>query len=108
MTLIWIRLIANIKENYAIQNGYISKWCNIRGDWTKELVEENKISNQFMWSICEDTIIKNLLKNNNNTFKYMVQDESGEVEYGGKNFTLREKVIEDEVCYEWDWSNKTN
>lgn len=39
MTLIWIRLIANIKENYAIQNGYISKWCNIRGDWTKELVE---------------------------------------------------------------------
>lgn len=40
MTLIWIRLIANIKENYEIQNGYISKWCNIRGDWTKELVEE--------------------------------------------------------------------
>lgn len=63
--------------------------CNIM----IELVEENKISNQFMWSICEDTIIKNLLKNNNNTFKYMVQDESGEVEYGGKNFTLKEKVI---------------
>lgn len=40
MTLIWIRLIANIKENYEIQNGYISKWCNIRGDCTKELVEE--------------------------------------------------------------------
>lgn len=38
--LVWI---AHVKENYEIQNRYIAKWCNIRADWIKEIVEEKVI-----------------------------------------------------------------
>lgn len=58
-----------------------------------DLVREHKVSENFLWMISEDTIIKNLLENNNNTFKYVTKNKNGNIEYAGIKFSLKEKVV---------------
>lgn len=48
-------------------------------------------SKQFCWDICSEEIIENLLKNNDNTIYFPVQDEDGDIEFCGKRFTLESK-----------------
>lgn len=48
-------------------------------------------SKQFCWDICSEEIIENLLKNNDNTIYFPVQDEDGDIEFCGKRFTLKSK-----------------
>ncbi len=48
-------------------------------------------SKQFCWDICSEEIIENLLKNNDNTIYFPVQDEGGDIEFCGKRFTLESK-----------------
>ena len=48
-------------------------------------------SKQFCWDICSEEIIDNLLKNNDNTIYFPVQDENGDIEFCGKRFSLESK-----------------
>lgn len=48
-------------------------------------------SKQFCWDICSEEIIDNLLKNNDNTIYFPVQDKDGDIEFCGKRFTLESK-----------------
>lgn len=48
-------------------------------------------SKQFCWDICSEEIIDNLLKNNDNTIYFPVQDEDGDIEFCGKRFSLESK-----------------
>lgn len=48
-------------------------------------------SKQFCWDICSEEIIDNLLKNNDNTIYYPVQDENGDIEFCGRRFTFESK-----------------
>ena len=43
--------------------------------------------------VCGDQIIKNLLSNNNNKFKYLERDINGDVEFNGIKFKLKEKAV---------------
>lgn len=58
---------------------------------------------QFAWDVCGDTILSNLLQNNNNTIHYpeLVMSD-GEFEYCGEQFVMCEKVIcgENDDCIE--------
>ena len=54
-------------------------------------------SKQFAWEICINTIIKNLLRNNNNELTYLYRDDSGDVMYCGEKFSVaRTKVGNDD------------
>lgn len=48
---------------------------------------------RFAWNMCGSSIIRNLLKNNNNLISYPTIDLSGDVSYGGDNFTIMTKQI---------------
>ena len=50
-------------------------------------------SKQFAWDICSDIIINNLLDLNKNKIKYIVEDNSGDINYCGKTFSKREKEV---------------
>lgn len=45
---------------------------------------------QFAWDICGKQILKNLLLKNDNTYKYPMQDENGDIEWNGFRFSMRE------------------
>ena len=50
---------------------------------------------KFVWDMCGDTIIDNLLEKNNNRFEYPIMSETGDVSFGGYNF----EVVEREVVF---------
>ena len=56
-------------------------------------------SKQFVWDVCGDTIIQNLLIKNNNTIHFPVLTETeGEFKFGGESFIIKEKKLrEDEL-----------
>jgi 2C-methyl-D-erythritol 2,4-cyclodiphosphate synthase len=67
--------------------------CNILID----LCYKKNNLKQFAWSICGETILKNLLSNSNNTIVFPKQVErSGEFTYCGKQFIMQSLVIGDD------------
>jgi hypothetical protein len=48
---------------------------------------------RFAWEMCGSEIIQNLLNKNRWTISFPVADPEGEVEYCGKRFTVKEKMI---------------
>lgn len=54
-------------------------------------------SKQFAWDICGDTIIENLLEQNNNTISYPVlATKNGEFEFGGEQFVIQQKIYKED------------
>lgn len=69
------------------------KMCNNAEDLCNIVVDiayTNKNSRQFAWDICGDQIIKNLLDKNNNTYKFPVKNEYGDISWNGDNYSLVE------------------
>lgn len=63
--------------------------CNILID----LCYSKEKSKQFVWSMCGDTIIRNLLKKHDNIISYLEKDANGDIEYCGYRFSKREKRV---------------
>lgn len=55
-----------------------------------------KNSKHFVWSVCGEQIIRNLLSKNNNTVTYpvMVENEDYDFEYKGYKFKMFSKGVE--------------
>lgn len=58
-------------------------------------------SKQFVWDMCSDEIIENLLKKNNNIISFPVLDDDGNIEFCGNRFSLMSKEVNyDEHSFE--------
>lgn len=66
--------------------------CNI----VVELSYKNNNSKQFAWDICGDVIIDNLLKKNNYVVSYPIQDNTGDIEFGGERFAMITMEVKNE------------
>lgn len=53
-------------------------------------------SKQFCWDICSDEIISNLLKNNDYTISFPVQNKDGDIRFCGKRFNFESKRYEND------------
>lgn len=51
---------------------------------------------QFCWDMCGADIIANLLDKNDHTIQYLQMDDNGEIEYGGKKFTIKNRRLSDD------------
>ena len=67
----------------------VDELCNI----VLDLCYTNEKSKQFAWCVCGKQIIQNLLKRNNNTISYLVADDCGDIEYCGRLFSKKKKII---------------
>jgi hypothetical protein len=82
------------RKAYEICND-ADELCNI----VVELCYQNNSSKQFAWDVCGDIIISNLLKRNDYQIQYPIQDENGDIEFGGEKFSLYTTKL-NEVEYE--------
>ena len=64
--------------------------CNIILD----MCYTRKATKQFVWEMCGEQIIKNLLAQNNNRITFPTLDPNGDISYGGQQFRLATKEIE--------------
>lgn len=51
----------------------------------------------FVWDLCSEQIIRNLLQNYGGVYKYLERDPHGDVHYNGESFSVRYKEVMDEV-----------
>ncbi|QWU14420.1 hypothetical protein SAMN04487895_101731 [Paenibacillus sophorae] len=63
--------------------------------------DNSKRTKQFAWDVCGEQIIRNLLKNNGGKLIYPVQDEYGDINYGGLKFKESEKICEEDDFIEF-------
>lgn len=59
---------------------------------------------QFVWDVCGDEIIGNLLMRNGGMINYAERDDNGEIEFGGERFTMKRKEV---VNYDRDRHERT-
>ena len=52
-----------------------------------DITSKKNGTKKFMWDMCGDTIIANLLERHNNRYEYPEMDENGDIEYAGYKFT---------------------
>ncbi len=59
-------------------------------------------SKQFAWDICGETMVKNLLAKNGNTFNFPAPDENGDIVFKGESYSMNSVVIggekDEKVC----------
>ena len=72
--------------------------CNI----VLDLCYTKNATKRFAWNMCGEEIVRNLQEKNGNIIRYPAQSEDGEIQYGGRRFTIREKELtaEDDDCAE--------
>lgn len=66
--------------------------CNNAETVTDALIDlcyTHSNSKQFVWDVCGEQIIRNLLNKHNNLISYPVQDREGEIEFWGEKFSMR-------------------
>ncbi|WP_346938156.1 hypothetical protein [uncultured Clostridium sp.] len=86
-----------LKEQFREKCGCI---CTNEEDLCNILIDmcyKTKNSKQFVWDICGERIIHNLLKRNNHSINYPVEDKNGNIEFGGYKFSLETKQIRKEI-----------
>ena len=66
--------------------------CNILLD----ICYSSQNTKQFVWDMCGQTIIKNLLKTHNNKLSYPLMTDDGDSSFGGHKFKMQECKIGDE------------
>ncbi|MEK4289388.1 hypothetical protein [Paenibacillus sp. FSL P4-0502] len=84
-------------EAYKINNN-AEDLCNI----IIKLIESGQkygknVSKSFLWDICGEQIIKNLLNKSNNIIRYPIADASGEVSYKGRTFKMITQKVDGET-----------
>lgn len=65
--------------------------CNIALD----LCYTTNTSKQFVWDICGETIVQNLLSKHAGQISYPEKCDGGEIVFGGMHFTLKTITVED-------------
>lgn len=57
----------------------------------------NNKSKQFVWDMCGDVIISNLLHRNGNVMHIPEADENGDIEFGGKRYVMKEVSVNGDI-----------
>lgn len=82
-------------DNFKRQVFQICSNEDIVCDILVDLLYSSNENKQFVWDICGETILKNLLKRNNNKLHYPVQADNGDFQWNGYKFKMVEKEVFD-------------
>lgn len=67
-------------------------------DMLVDLCYDSNKSRQFVWDICGDIIVNNLLNKNKNIINYpMMVKSDGEFEFGGEQFVMVQKTLKEDA-----------
>ena len=85
-----------ILVNFIRSTSYICPNKKELCDILLDICYEDSLANKrFVWELCGDVIIDNLLEKNNNTINVPVLNDSGEFEFGGNKFHMEKISLDD-------------
>lgn len=89
------------REELVLMNSEFRKECSkvcsdesVLCDIILDMCYKRKATKRFAWAMCGRQIINNLLVLNGMTISFPVQDDSGDIEYGGNKFSVDKKVVD--------------
>ena len=92
-----------IKQRYDSLHARFTRECEMacpnsktRCDIIIDLCYGEKRNKKFVWDVCGEQIIENLLEKNNRIISYPIEDESGDIRFRGLTFTLKQMTLEGE------------
>ena len=92
-----------IKRRYDSLHARFTRECEMacpnsktRCDIIIDLCYGEKRNKKFVWDVCGEQIIENLLEKNGWVISYPVEDESGDIRFRGLTFTLKQMTLEGE------------
>lgn len=78
--------------------------CNILLD----LCYSHPNSKKLVWDVCGNVIVQNLLQRNNYKIQYPTLDQDGDIQFGGKRFSMNEVILDAEDMLEGDEYDECN
>lgn len=88
--------LSAMKDEFVRECDEVCQNKDVICDLLIDLCYRRSSSKKFVWDICGDTIIQNLLRNNGNTISAPVLDTDGDIEYCGKRYKVISKVVGEE------------
>ena len=82
-----------ITNKYKMECDYVCNTEAIQCNILLDLCYKSEKSKKFVWDMCGESIVKNLLINNNNMITYYVHDDNGEILYRGEHYTKKTKEV---------------
>ena len=82
-----------ITNKYKMECDYVCSTEAIQCNILLDLCYKSEKSKKFVWDMCGESIVKNLLINNNNMITYYVHDDNGEILYRGEHYTKKTKEV---------------
>jgi len=58
-----------------------------------DVAHKRNMTKKFIWDMCGETIVENLLAKNNNRFEYPLMSEDGDISFGGYKFEIAEREV---------------
>lgn len=88
------RALNEMKEEFRRACDMVCTNSDMLNDIILDICYKKSSTKKFAWSMCCDTIIENLLKQNDYNINYPVLDEEGDISFGGQRFTYKTQKIE--------------
>nr|DAU94727.1 MAG TPA: RNA dependent RNA polymerase [Caudoviricetes sp.] len=86
--------ISNINEWFRKECIIACQNSDVLCDILLDICYTRSATKKFAWDMCGETIIHNLLKNNDYTISFPVVDKSGDIKYCGERYTVKTKKVE--------------
>ena len=86
-----------MKAEYRKDCDIICSYRDALCDILVTLCYSSNLSKKFVWDICGEDIVRNLLKNNDGYIEFPTIDESGDIEYAGNRFKIKRIKIGEDI-----------
>lgn len=91
-----------IKSRYDLLHERFARECEMacpnsktRCDIIIDLCYGEKKNKKFVWDVCGEQIIENLLDKNSRSISYPIEDRDGDIHFRGLTFTLKQTTLEE-------------
>lgn len=87
--------ISNINEWFRKECDIVCQNNEVLCDILLDICYTRSVTKKFVWDMCGETIIHNLLKNSNHIISFPVADKEGNINYCGKRYSVKTMKLEE-------------
>lgn len=86
-------IVDQLKQAFLEECNKVCPNSEVLSNIVVDLCYDSSKNKTFAWDVAGEQLFRNVLKKNNNTIRFPVKDENGDIEFCGERFSLQEKVI---------------
>ena len=84
---------ASLMEHFLREARKVCPGSDVLSDVVVDVCYDSKASRQFVWDVAGEAIVDNMLEANGGAIYYPVQDDDGDIAYGGDNYSMKRMEV---------------